>query len=226
MASALLSLLLVLPSANAFVEETYTTNAVCRQQHCINPVFPGFDEMELLQFSTRWTKWGLNDVKDWMPFCGPLTNYNVAIPASADGSNQTMALLQEIVAAQDKKATRRYFYHLAGMGIEPWDNQDVIHASFIQSRECARKVARLTCATYFPMASTSNTDTMQNGVSVRYLPPCSSACRAYIDTCGVDCCDDSVKCSYNRQLNGVDVVVGYTDTAGCTPTGSGAVVDE
>ena len=51
-------------------------------------------------------------------------------------------------------------------------------------------LGRMSCFTYFPAAIHNVPDNTE----VRYHRPCDSGCEAYLQTCGVECCDESTVC--------------------------------
>merc|ERR1719468_433006 len=101
--------------------------------------------------------------------------------------------LEDLVRGIDQKASRAYFLHLAGMGLEPWEFMDPDRASGHPLQPCARTVARLTCFTYFPLAFPN----LKEGQEMRYVRPCKNSCENYIQACNVDCCDEGVSCVWD-----------------------------
>jgi len=199
---------------SAVLTELYTTNAMCSQKYCINPVFPAVEQMPGME-ATRWKKQRLADVSKFMNFCGQVLDYDPAVPMLRDG-NETLAerqrrlqnrsalglpvtdfettapldSLKEAVALFDRQAATRYFVHLSGMGVEAWDHAEPMQASQHPLRLCAKSVARLVCLTYFPEAPARQAV----GDDVQYLRPCKSSCENYLEACGVQCCDEGVMC--------------------------------
>ncbi|CAK9020463.1 Hypothetical protein SCF082_LOCUS14924 [Durusdinium trenchii] len=181
---------LLFAPAEGLIREFYTTNAACRQQYCINPVYPGLQDLPRLE-KKRWAKIGLLNVSKSMDFCNATIDYNVALPMS--GKNTSKAFIQELVQKQEQEAVQTYFIHLSAMGIEPWDHFRPFEDSSFQLRSCARAVARMACYTYFPAAIHNVPD----GAEVRYHRPCDTGCESYIQACGVECCDESTVCAWN-----------------------------
>lgn len=208
----------VLP-AQTITRELYTTNAICKQNNCINPIFPGLHDLKQLE-SHRWAKHELAKVKKYMSFCGSTVTYDVALPLLNKTEEMSRFLkrseearqrggaklleealpqlsnpLEDLVRAIDQKASSAYFLHLAGMGLEPWEfSDDPDKASTHPLQPCARTVARLTCFTYFPLAFS----TLKEGQEMRYVRPCKNSCENYIQACNVDCCDEGVSCVWDQ----------------------------
>mmetsp|Transcript_3875 Transcript_3875/g.9874 ORF Transcript_3875/g.9874 Transcript_3875/m.9874 type:complete len:280 (-) Transcript_3875:61-900(-) len=195
--SAALALLAFVTVADAITKELYTTNAVCKQNYCVNPVFPGLLSLGQLE-TQRWYKRDLNSVASHMDFCGAIVNYDPAIPAPNASFNSPSRFYSDEVLQStvelDRQAAQLYFMHLQGMGIEAWDHVDPLQASSHPLRPCAREVARMACFTFFPKAFIN----MDAGQEVSYLRPCSSCCQQYVQTCRVECCDDSVNCVFAK----------------------------
>mmetsp|Transcript_53372 Transcript_53372/g.155559 ORF Transcript_53372/g.155559 Transcript_53372/m.155559 type:complete len:247 (-) Transcript_53372:106-846(-) len=236
---------LLLAVAQAITKELYTTNAVCKQRYCVNPAFPGLADLQDLGGQT-WTKHSLANVSGFLEFCAGVVNYDVALlqpngtlsllerHVAASGGNMARLMSQTelIVRDLDKRALKTYFIHLSAMGIEAWDHTEPMMASSHPLRPCARSVARLSCFTYFPTAYNGLSD----GAEIAYIRPCRNACQSYIQTCNVDCCDDSTSCVWDKSAadgisrttqdasgNMVMLDTGYMDADGPTfsCTGSG-----
>mmetsp|Transcript_19590 Transcript_19590/g.51956 ORF Transcript_19590/g.51956 Transcript_19590/m.51956 type:complete len:249 (+) Transcript_19590:92-838(+) len=230
--------------AEAIVRELYSTNAVCKQQYCVNPVFPSLAQLPEMERG-RWQKRTLSNVSQFMEFCGGLIDYDVALPL-LNVTNATVQVVappgggpavlrafdpvHEAAKQQDRLAAKQYFYHLAGMGIEAWDHTEPAQVSHHPLRPCARSVARLACYTHFPKALPS----LRDGMEVSYLRPCRSSCESYVQECGVECCDESVRCAWSSEdggeerriqvAGGQEVLLrtGYVDAAGPSTTCTGA----
>eukprot|EP00933_Yihiella_yeosuensis_P046035 TRINITY_DN41504_c0_g1_i1.p1 TRINITY_DN41504_c0_g1~~TRINITY_DN41504_c0_g1_i1.p1 ORF type:complete len:249 (-),score=33.42 TRINITY_DN41504_c0_g1_i1:85-831(-) len=196
--------------AGALIKELYSTNEVCRQQYCINPVFPALQELPKLE-EQRWHKQSLTNVSKYLSFCSSFVNYDVALPMQAiqlDSKNLSGGVtpssskpsVKELVVAHDRQASKMYFYHLSGMGIEPWDHVNTTEDDSLPRRGCARSVARMMCYTYFPAALKQ----VKDGVEVRYRRPCSSSCESYVEACGVQCCDESTTCVWTAPHNSLN----------------------
>mmetsp|Transcript_112041 Transcript_112041/g.349178 ORF Transcript_112041/g.349178 Transcript_112041/m.349178 type:complete len:254 (-) Transcript_112041:42-803(-) len=242
--------LLVAP-ARAITKELYTTNAVCSQRYCVNPVFPGLGDLPQLE-TRRWEKHSIGNVSSFLQFCAGVVDYDVALPktngssalqryllarsamqvhGALDGLPHLMSQTEETVRNTEKEALRTYFMHLSAMGIEAWDHTEPLQPSSHPLRPCARSVARLACFTYFPRAYTG----LPDGTEMAYSRPCRNSCQAFLQACGVDCCDDSTACVWDKyagsearttqDVHGKAVLLetGYVDAEGpslqCTGTG-------
>lgn len=196
MAAKSLSLVAVLwlPFARAITKELYTTNAVCKQRYCVNPIFPGLLELQGLD-NLRWYKQSLADVTSVLDFCGGIVDYDPALPAPNSTTMYSTSPVEASAIEQDRAAAQLYFYHLAGMGIEPWDHVAPLAKSPHPLAPCAKEVARMACFTYFPKAF----PTAAQGQEMSYLRPCSSCCAQYVQACNVECCDESVSCVFTSQ---------------------------
>lgn len=227
MLAALIVVLALGTEVDAITRELYTTNAVCKQRFCVNPVFPALHELPSLEVA-RWSKHRLANVSQWMEFCGSFVNYDPAIPQRAQSEGQQDVLqtydksqhygAQDQVIKQDRDAAKMYFFHLSGMGIEAWDHTKPEEESTHPLRLCARSVARLTCQTYFPRALPSVALLEETS----YSRPCRSSCESYVKECNVECCDEGVQCVWDesagkrtRGTDGREVVLdtGYVDAA-------------
>jgi len=222
-------------SAQALVEEYYTTNAVCKQRHCINPVVPGLNKLSLFQ-TLRWKKHILSEAGQHLNFCRSYVDYDFALPV-VDYShvwNTSAHTLQDLVNDQEQEAARLYFFHISAMGLDAWDYPHPELDSSLPHNNCVRAVARMACFTYLPKANHG----LSSGAEGSYIKPCKSSCENYVKECNVECCDDSVQCVFARQrteakiggdaLNPsseLQVVTGYADfngpSAQCTGSAHG-----
>jgi len=193
----------------------YTTNAVCLERHCINPIIPG-----LMHFSTNVLSANQNrswkcveaDSQMWKlaGFCDRVVAaYDFAVPVPAQG----LRLQEDLVVEQSQKAVTAYVAHLAGMGYDFWD-----HRKPWEEDECIQSVWRMACYTHFPRCNQISGGT--------YLRPCASSCETYIRACKVQCCDEAVKCVYDHKTdygNGwVETNEGYANHQGPSPLCTGA----
>jgi len=169
-------------------QEEYTTNAMCSKKNCVNPIFPGLEELHHLS-EAPWQCSNLRSASPYMSFCRNALNYDPALPEKSD----SFPGLREQVKRQDSAAASMYFYHLAGLGLEPWDYQ----RPDLSDDDCIRSMWRLTCYTYFPRAPIG----CEEGHLAAYLRPCQSSCMNYIRQCGVECCDESVRCVFTHSKN-------------------------
>lgn len=196
-------------------KDLFTTNAICTKNRCINPVFPGLEDLHQLSQS-RWRCSALRDVQESMHFCRPLINYDPALlVTTAFGGNETQ---HAAVMKQDGAASTAFYYHLAGLGLEGWDYTE----PWLSDNECVKAVWRLSCFTYFPRSQIG----CYPGSDTLYSRPCKSGCHNYIKQCGVECCDESVQCVFTHDKvlpNGVGVhTEGYAPHDGPSSLCTGA----
>mmetsp|Transcript_108102 Transcript_108102/g.304507 ORF Transcript_108102/g.304507 Transcript_108102/m.304507 type:complete len:557 (-) Transcript_108102:70-1740(-) len=187
---------------DAVTKEMYTSNAICRQNFCINPLFPGLGDLPRLE-AISWQCPPNADMASYMSFCKEAVKYSPAIPSP----NSTSALLETLVKAQDDAASTMFFYHLSGLGYEPWDYQEP-HKS---TDPCVRASWLLTCYTYFPKAAAG----CQSSEKSAYFRPCRTPCESYLAACNVECCDESPQCVFQHtvEVGGGNSLVqtGYVD---------------
>jgi len=193
--------------------EQFSTNALCRQNNCINPVFPGMQDLARLS-SFQFQCQPAGEVLPHLQFCNGAVNYDVAVPSPAENTTD----LRTVLAAQDDAAATMYYYHLAGMKIEPWDYHHPAEAD----NACVRSVWSMVCHTYFPKAQAG----CQRGEPSSHLRPCKNVCSAYVEACGVQCCDESVQCVFEHTValleGGEQVTTGYVDELGPAAACTGA----
>jgi hypothetical protein len=170
---------------NASEDLLYSTNVVCRRRFCINPIFPGLEDMIHLE-QRQWFCADMLKVRSLMGFCRDAVDYAVALPLPVE----PVVDLAAIVAEMDDAATTAFMYHLAGMGLEAWDYPEPQHAD-----SCVRSVWLSLCHTFFPRQSIPN---CPMGTPSEYLRPCQSSCHNYIKACNVECCDESVQCVFQH----------------------------
>jgi len=195
--------------------ESYTQNAVCRQNNCINPLFPGLNDLPRLE-QLVWQCTTTHEVRKHMDFCRETVRYHPALPSP----NKSAQLLSDIVKAQDSAAASMFFYHLSGMGYEPWEHRD----PHLSSNRCVQDVWKMVCFTYFPKADAGCTV----GQASSYARPCMTCCQNYLQSCSVECCDESPRCSFTRNMIADDgktvVQKGYVDAVApsllCTGLGN------
>lgn len=192
--------------------ETFTTNAICRKKFCVNPVFPGLEDLRTLerqQYNCR----AQHEVSAAMSFCQSAVTYDVAIPAPEGGAKEVPQLVRE----QEQLAMTMYAYHLSGMGIEFWDNTDPWAGD-----DCTHAVWRMVCYTYFPKCELN----AEPGNPSTYLRPCQSSCHNYLKSCNVECCDESVQCVFEHSKQESDgttfVQTGYVPHSGPSSLCTGA----
>lgn len=205
-------------AVGATQQELYTQNAVCRSQFCTNPIFPGLNDLPRLE-QIKWqcpsTEYSITSYLD---FCHGAVVYAPALPSP----NKTSTELAKLVQSQDHAASTMFFYHLSGMGYEPWDHQKPQESD----DPCVKAAWKMVCYTYFPKAATG----CQAGFETQYMRPCKSCCTDYLQACKVECCDESASCTFEHQvsLDSGDsfVQTGYVDAlaphASCTGMSSSA----
>jgi len=200
----LAQLLSCLAFAGATDVQHYSTNAICRQNNCINPLFPGLTDLAMLE-SSAWQCQSHSKVRNYLQFCEPVVNYDVAVL-----SPNASAPLQELVAAQEKAAVTMYVMHLAGMNMEA---QEYKHPE-TTSDQCVKSVWTMVCNTYFPKAEAG----CKSGQRSSYLRPCKNVCGAYLQACDVRCCDEGTRCVFEHQVSlaegGSTTLTGYSDDLG------------
>merc|ERR1719181_1222086 len=150
----------------AAAEDEYTSNAVCRQNYCVNPVFPGLDDLPRLE-TIQWQCQTHSASADYMEFCRHAVNYDPAVPSP----NSSSIALNKLIKSQDDAAATMFFYHLSGMGYEPWDHKDPAN----DDDHCVQSVWKMVCYTYFPRAEAG----CQSGQVSSYRRPCKSSCQNY-----------------------------------------------
>lgn len=185
----------LLVTVQAIHKELYTTNAICRRKFCVNPIFPGLEDLHRLD-KAKWVCATLQKTAPSMSFCRGALNYNPALPAPSDGG----ASLAQLVKKQEQAAITMYAYHLSGMGMEYWDHT----RPDLEDDDCVKSIWRMTCYTYFPKSAVG----CKEGQESAYLRPCQSSCFNYIRACGVECCDESVQCvfEHTKQLSSKESV--------------------
>lgn len=165
-------------------KEAYTTNTVCIQNFCIDPVFPALPAITALQEKTYQCQKGTQVTRSMLHFCYEQVNYEFGLPRPGVGEDN--ANTADIAKNQEQEAITYYAYHLAGMGYEFWENREPSRIS----DPCVRAVWRLTCFTFFPKCNE-----VEDG---KYMRPCRSSCENYLKECNVECCDESVSCIFDH----------------------------
>lgn len=188
---------------------SYTSNPVCVQRQCVNPMTPGLMDMPRLD-GMIWQCTKPGEVQKYLQFCGSAINYDPAVPT---GSNSSIAL-DKLVESQDGAASTMFFYHLSALGYDAWDYQRPNETA----ESCVRKVYELTCFTYFP----KNEGGCSAGSQVPFIRPCRDTCESYLKACEVECCDESTQCVFTEKLDGGGVLSGYVDQEGPSALCTGA----
>jgi hypothetical protein len=190
---------------NANKNSGYTDNSFCRKNNCINPLYPGFLDLPRLE-KVEWQCATHSLVTDYMSFCKDVVDYDPALPSPSKSTP-----VNHLVRSQEDAAMTMFAYHLSGMGYDFWDYQQPGNSD----SDCVRSVWKMVCFTYFPRSSPG----CKLGEQSLYKKPCASCCQNYILHCGVECCDESVKCTFDHQTqysNGTIVLTqtGYVDVEG------------
>jgi len=194
----------------------FSTNAICRQWNCINPVFPGLEDLQRLQ-ATQLQCQSVASAKDSLQFCKNAVYYDlVALPSP--NKSMTNVTLASVVQQQDNAAATMYMYHLAGMNVEGWEHRKPDE----EGNPCTQAVWKMVCATYFPRAEAG----CKANEATKLLAPCKNVCGNYIEACQVECCDESVQCVFDNKvslLDGKEIMTsGYVDELGPSNKCTGA----
>jgi TM2 domain-containing membrane protein YozV len=120
-----------------------------------------------------------------LEFCKEDVDYDVAVAVSNESS------LKKVIKAQEEAAVTTYFYHLAALGMEAWDYPTGASDRSLAGSSCAAATKSMVCNTYFPRAPSG----CNAGQSISYSKPCKPLCNKYLESCNVQCCDESVTCS-------------------------------
>mmetsp|Transcript_8415 Transcript_8415/g.14445 ORF Transcript_8415/g.14445 Transcript_8415/m.14445 type:complete len:579 (-) Transcript_8415:118-1854(-) len=195
-------------------EMSYSQNSLCRSNYCINPLFPGLNDLPKLE-QLQWQCSTYSSTNTYMDFCNGAVRYDPALPSPIKEATP----VDELVKAQDDAAMTMFFYHLNGMGYEPWDYQKPSQSD----NECVRSVWKMVCYTYFPRAAAG----CKEGEQSAYKRPCKSCCQNYIMQCGIECCDESVQCAFAHtstdSKGNVELLqTGYVDEEGPSASCTGS----
>ncbi|CAE7432257.1 rplP [Symbiodinium natans] len=175
-----------LGSLGASAKEVFTDNPVCLQNNCINPVFPGLEDLYRLSNSTKWYCTTMEDTALSIGFCKGAVDYDIAVPEPQSAEEKSVAAL---VRKQDRAANTAYFTHLNGLGKDAWDYPNPKEAD-----DCIQAIWKMVCYTYFPRAKAG----CARGSETAYIRPCMSSCQNYVKACAVECCDESVQCVFHH----------------------------
>jgi len=196
-----------LTAAAPFTREmVYTQNSLCRQNNCVNPIFPGINDLPRLE-ALQWQCATTSMARQHMEFCKDAVMYDPALPSPVSKATA----VNDLVKAQEDAAMTMFVYHLNGMGYDAWDHQTPSESD----NDCVRSVWKMVCFTYFPRAEAG----CKQGELSRFKRPCKNSCSNYIQHCGVECCDESVQCAFTHtsySSNGTLQVLqtGYVDANG------------
>mmetsp|Transcript_18128 Transcript_18128/g.43562 ORF Transcript_18128/g.43562 Transcript_18128/m.43562 type:complete len:475 (+) Transcript_18128:57-1481(+) len=172
--------LVLVACASGIASEAFTTNPVCGQQNCINPVFPAVEELARNR-NKKWKCAARKNAVANLDFCKPFVTYDFALPAD-EADPDTAARKQE------GQAVTHYFFHVNALGMDAWLEKD-------GDGDCNLSIKRLVCWSFFPRCEEGKKD----GEESIYLRPCASSCQNYISSCGVECCDESVQCVFEHK---------------------------
>lgn len=182
-------------------EQVFTNNPVCIKNRCTNPLTPGLNDLPRLA-GLVWQCSEPGQVQPYLQFCKAAIDYDPAIPPPANAS----VALPSIVHAQDEAASTTFVYHLSGLGYEAWDFKSQENRD---DEPCVSRIYELVCMTYFPR----NQGNCNAGSQTPYLKPCKTSCENYLQTCQIECCDDSAQCVFELSSNGGegDKISGYAN---------------
>lgn len=185
-------------------QELYTSNSICRPNYCTNPIFPGLNDLTRLELLTwQCPNTDRSTYLSSMQFCGNAVLYPPALPSP----NASATAMNVLVKAQDDAAATMFFYHLNALGYESWEHQ----TPWSDKDNCIKDTWRMVCYTYFPKAEAG----CQAGQGTKYLRPCKDPCQNYLNSCQVECCDESPSCVFSHTLTVASgqalVQTGYVD---------------
>jgi len=173
--------------ASSIMQELFTTNAMCTKKNCVNPIFPGLEDLHTLS-AAQWRCATLQQTAPSMGFCRGAINYDPAIPAPMNAAGESV---ENLVQRQDNAASTAFVYHLSGLGMEPWEYTQ----PDLTGDDCIKSIWRTVCYTYFPRSMIG----CQPGMASVYQRPCQSSCMNYVRACQVECCDESVQCVFTHK---------------------------
>jgi len=197
-------------------QETYTMNAACLPNYCLNPVIPGLMFLgESVLEKNKQLKWQCANIQNTKSlfklggFCSRvIAAYPFSMPQANAGDTEA-----GMIQAQAYKALETYVGHLSGMGHDFWDHT----TPWDEEDECIKSVWRMSCYTYFPRCNAISEE--------QYLPPCRSSCENYLSKCAVQCCDEGVQCTFTHTKKTADGKTvtehGYPDHKGPSPLCTG-----
>lgn len=186
-------------------QESFTQNPICRQNNCVNPAFPGLNDLVRLE-QVLWQCTENTAISEHLDFCSGVVNYNPGLPSPNESTP-----VGNLVKAQDDAASTMFFYHLSAMGYDAWDYRN---PSAITD-PCIGSVRRMVCFTYFPKVQAG----CQAGQQTPYYRPCRDSCEEYINTCNVECCDEGLQCVFDHSVDpggggAIMTQTGYANYAG------------
>lgn len=180
---------------------SYTTDPLCIEKNCVNPVMPALEEFGrnvLTEYSTKpWnclegrvidpdadskTVFLRANLSSQAGFCEQVVgDYAYAVPLAED---RLLADGGAAIEAQMQRAVNSYVAHLMALGKDffdykkPWDHDP-----------CIQAIWKLSCYTHFPRCSKKGA----------YLRPCANTCNSYLSKCHVNCCDEGTSCVFHHQ---------------------------
>jgi len=168
----------------------YSYDQMCVSFRCVNPIFPAMRVMgEDFLAAQDERDWAC--VKDaradlYLGFCRGMVRYEFAVPVQ-NGTNKEVGPL---IRAEEDKALKQYFQHLSGLKLDAFDYRDP------RADPCSESIWRMVCQAHFPKCNVL--------AESKYLRPCASSCHDYVEKCGVECCDESVQCSWTKEITKAD----------------------
>jgi len=203
-------------SGGSLQTSKYTQNMMCRQNHCVNPLFPAFmdrgADVMSAQEKRAWECVENPLVANLTSFCGRVIRYypfSIPSPDPSEGSTE----VESIIKREEAAATKAYVMHLAGLGYDYWDFQKPWDGN-----PCVKQVWEMSCYTYFPRCNDID--------NAKYLRPCMSQCENYLAACNVECCDEGVQCVFQEDLTLADGTTlkqsGYVDHVAPSPMCTGS----
>lgn len=215
LAYALLLSAVLFGVVDGLATELFSTDAVCRENHCINPIFPGLEEFPRLE-EAAWECQSHASVRNFLKFCQEPVIYQPSLPSPSQGG----VTLASLVERQEDAAITTYFYHLEAMGLEAWEHQEPWLPG---ESDCVKAIHRMVCFTFFPRSEAG----CAVGTRTKYIRPCASCCANYVKACNVECCDDSAQCVFQHtyQKPGSNLSLqqtGYVAQAGPSALCTGA----
>lgn len=168
----------------------FSTDQMCVPFRCVNPVFPAtrvLGQDFLAQQDER--SWSCVDDAHgdlYLNFCKGVVRYEFAVPVAQGVELE----LGPLVRQEDDKALKAYFQHLSGLKLDALDYREP------RDDPCAESVWELVCYAHFPKCNALQPN--------KYLRPCASECSNYVSQCGVECCDESVTCTWDEEVERAD----------------------
>lgn len=195
------------------VSNSYTSDSMCLQNNCVNPIFPGvqlgarFVLQEYRQRQWQCASDNYMENEKYLGLCRHAVNgYEYALPVPESSSEREV----DLISQQAVEATNLYFAHVAGLGWDPWEYQK----PWEEPHSCLDAIWRMACFTAFPRCDQGSS----------YLAVCKNECESYVSKCSVECCDESVACVFQSpmKVNGsVIMTQGFVDQDAPSPLCTG-----